>query len=87
MKKSEFLSENFQILVVKFSIYLNYRHVFVMLVQRWFHMFRLCYHCMFLIPSSFGIPGRLCFLILGFPRYFQLYFDTIDLLFPKIGTA
>ena len=29
MKISEFLSENFQLLVVKFSIYLN-RHVFVM---------------------------------------------------------
>ena len=28
-KKSEFLSENFQFLVVKFSVYLN-RHVFVM---------------------------------------------------------
>ena len=34
MKKSEFLSENFQILVVKFSIYLN-RCVFVMVYVEW----------------------------------------------------
>ena len=33
MKISELLSENFQFLVVKFSIYLN-RHVFVMQVVK-----------------------------------------------------
>ena len=33
MKISEFLSENFQFLVVKFSIYLN-RHVFVMISDK-----------------------------------------------------
>ena len=32
-KKSEFLAENFQFLVVKFSIYLN-RRVFVMTTER-----------------------------------------------------
>ena len=29
LKTSEFLSENFQLLVVKFSVYLN-RHIFVL---------------------------------------------------------
>ena len=47
-----FLSENFQFLVVKFSVYLN-RHIFVILR-----------HCLFLISSS-GASGRLCFVIVA----------------------
>ena len=69
---SEFLSENFQFLVVKFSIYLN-RRIFVM-VHLWFHLRRLRYH-LFLISPSFGASGRLYFVIVLFPGYLYLYFS------------
>ena len=52
-KKSEFLSENFQILVVKFSIYLNYRLVFVMLGGF------IC--CVYVIIVCFSSPLHLVF--------------------------
>ena len=43
-------------------------------MRRWFRMWRLCCHCLFLISPSLGASGRLCFLILTFPGYLHIYF-------------
>ena len=51
-----------------FNMYLN-RHVFVM----WFHLSCLFCPYMFLNSSSFGGSGRLCFTIVVFPEYVQLF--------------
>ena len=73
MKKyRSFLSENFQFLEVKFSIYLN-RCVFVMCV---FVMWRLCCPYLFLISPSCDTSGRLCLLNVAFPGHLQFYFSV-----------
>ena len=58
-------------LVVKFSVYLN-RHVFVMFVRRWFHMWSLFCHSLSM-SISFGVAGRHGFVTIPFPWYLHLY--------------
>ena len=60
MKISEFLSENFRFLVVKFLVYFNKR-VFVM------------WHYFFFSSPSFGASGMLCFILAAYPGYIHLY--------------
>ena len=43
-------------------------------VRRWFHIWRLFCHYLFLISPSFGASGRLSFVGLSFPGYLYLYF-------------
>ena len=79
-KISEFLSENFQFLEVKFSIYLN-RRVFVMsLFVILCLLLTLCgivlspehfldiFTILFLFCSAFDTSGRLCFMTVASPR-------------------
>ena len=76
MKKYQrFLSENFQFLEVKFSIYLN-RHVFVMDFICGF----FC-HYLFLLSLSFVAWGRPCLVIVAFARFLYLNFWLIVNLF------
>ena len=54
MKKYQsFLSENFQFLEVKFSIYLN-RRVFIMIKQLFvlFYVYQLCLGCFWLLHTE-----------------------------------
>ena len=51
-----------------------YRHVFVMSVCLWFHMWRLWCPYLLLISPSIGTPVGLCSVILAFPAYLHLYF-------------
>ena len=42
-------------------------------VRRWFRVWRLFCHYLFLISPDFDASGRLCFLIVAFPGYLHLY--------------
>ena len=45
-----------------------YRALAPLFVSLWFHMWRLC------SSSSFGVSGRLCFVIVAFPWYLHIYY-------------
>ena len=60
MKKHEFLSENFQFLLVKFSIYLN-RLVFVMSKCRlYFISFRIIETILVILKTEYRLSRRRC---------------------------
>ena len=42
-------------------------------VCRWFHMWCLFCYCLFLISPYLGPSGKLCFVIVAFPGYTQLF--------------
>ena len=42
-----------------------------LLPRRWFHMWH-SFYCLFLVSSSVGVPGRLCFVIMAFPGHLHL---------------
>ena len=44
------------------------------LVRRWFLIWRLFWHCLFLISFSIGALRRLCFVTVAFPGYLQRQF-------------
>ena len=70
---SEFLSESFHFLVVKFSVFLN-RFVFVMIVDEIGKYEMGIKHYLFRVPPSFGDSRWLCFMIVAFPGCIHMHF-------------